>query len=150
MIVMSTEPRSLRSSLEWLKSRFGTPQRSGPERRTNERRRMRFEAELRVGQEDFPVVGVDIHEDGAKVLAPRHWEAGSIVFITLKDVQLGGFAEIRHCSRRKDGRYAIGLAFRGPLVPQGSQWQIQRVQQVEDPWTYRDDKKPEDKSREVA
>ena len=76
---------------------------------------------------------------------------GSVVFLTLKEVQLGGFAEVRHCSLRRDGRYAIGLAFRGPLVPQGSTWQIQRVHQPECSWTKATTSPPvEDESREIA
>jgi hypothetical protein len=141
----------LRSPLEWLKARFGANKPAPrPERRTTPRQRLRFAAELGGIEGAVAATGVDIHEDGARVLSKSAWEVGTVLFLRLKDVQLGGFAEVRHCARRKDGRYSIGLAFRSPLVPQGSTWQIQRVHQVENAWTYLDDKPPEDKSREVA
>ncbi len=73
------------------------------------------------------------------MLSPEDWEVGTIVFLKLPDVQLGGFAEVRHCTRRKDGRYAVGLKFNGPLIPQGSEWQIQRVCQPTQGWTRSDD-----------
>ncbi len=113
---------------------------------------MRFEAEIQRVDGIFPVIGVDINEDGAKVLSKRGWEPGTILFLKLNDVQLGGFAEVRHCTLRKDRRYAIGLAFRGRLVLQGQTWQIQRVCQTDEgAWTKRDDGgDASPKPREVA
>jgi hypothetical protein len=148
---MNAEPRVLREPLQWLKSRFGGRRRQEPERRTHVRQRLRFEAEIRKSNGTFPAVGVDIHEDGARVLTSESYDPGTVVFLTLKNVQLGGFAEVRHCALRGDGRFSTGLAFRGPLLPQGATWQVQRVHQTEDPWTMRDDKLPvEGKPREVA
>jgi len=90
-----------------------------------------------------PVVGMDIHEDGARILAKRKWETGTVLFMKIPSVQLGGFAEVRHCTLRKDGRYSIGLAFRGPFVPQGSEWQVQRYfQPSSNAWTTQDDAPP--------
>lgn len=144
---MKAQPQ-YRTTLEWLKARLGGRKSpSQPERRSNQRQRIRFDAEFRKLDISFPVVGVDIHEDGAKVLAKQAWETGTVVFLSLKEVQLAGFAEVRHCSLRKDGRYAIGLLFQGPLVPQGAEWQIQRVHQKDSAWTQTDDKAPADKPR---
>jgi len=99
---------------------------------------MRFEAEIQRVDGNTPVVGVDIHEDGARILSKKGWKTGTVLFLRLNEVQLGGFAEVRHCSLRDDGRYTIGLAFRGPLIPQAGQWQIQRVC-AEQTWTVKDD-----------
>ena len=156
-----TATRSFRTSLEWLKSQLGREQGPPPggERRANPRKRMRFDAEIQKLNGVFPVVGVDIHEDGARILAKQSWVTGTVLFLKLPDVQLGGFAEVRHCTQRKDGRFTIGLAFRGPLIPQGAQWQVQRVcQPATDAWTSRDDApgateespSPGRKPREVA
>lgn len=145
-IEMKAQAPVSRTPLEWLKARLsGRNTAPQPERRTHERQRMRFDAELRRVDDTVPAVGVDIHEDGAKVLCREGWEAGTVLFLTLKEVQLGGFAEVRHCTRRKDGRFAMGLAFRSPLVPQGATWQIQRVHQSSEGWTQFDDKPPLDK-----
>jgi hypothetical protein len=112
---------------------------------------MRFEAELQRVDSVVPVVGVDINEDGAKVLSKQAWQQGTILFLNLKGVQLGGFAEVRHCTLREDRRYAVGLAFRGALVPQGQTWQIQRVCETDEgPWTKRDDGMVSEEPREVA
>jgi hypothetical protein len=112
---------------------------------------MRFEAELQRIDSVVPVIGVDINEDGAKVLSKQAWQQGTILFLNLKGVQLGGFAEVRHCTLRKDRRYAIGLAFRGTLVPQGQTWQIQRVCETDGgQWTKRDDSMVPQEPREVA
>jgi hypothetical protein len=133
---------TLRAPLEWLKAQFGAEPKLPPggERRSAQRKRMRFEAEIQKVGESVPVIGVDIHEDGARVLAKQSWDTGTVLFLKLKNVQLGGFAEVRHCTRRQDGRYTIGLAFRGPFIPQGEQWQIQRVcQPATEAWTRSDD-----------
>jgi hypothetical protein len=113
---------------------------------------MRFDAEIQRSIKITPVVGVDIHEDGARVLSKEAWEIGTVLFLKLPIVQLGGFAEVRHCTLRKDGRYTVGLAFRGPLIPQGATWQIQRVcQPAAAAWTAEDDKPTvSDQPREVA
>ncbi len=120
---------------------------------------MWFEAEIQRIDEMVPVVGVDVHEDGARILSKKAWDTGTVLFLKLKSVQLGGFAEVRHCTLRKDGRYTIGLAFRGPLIPQGEQWQIQRVcQPANAGWTRYDDRPaitedpppPSHRPREVA
>jgi len=157
---MSRRTKALRTPLQWLKSQLGVGQGPPPEgeRRTNPRRRMRFEAQVQQAMATTPVVGVDIHEDGARILSRVAWETGTLLFLRLNEVQLGGFAEVRHCTRRKDGRYAVGLAFRGRLIPQGDQWQIQRVCQPSTAWTMRDDvppvsdekPQPARKPREVA
>lgn len=144
---------SLRTSLAWLKAQFGVEHPTVPERRRGKhRKRMRFEAELQRVGEVVPAVGVDIHEDGARVLCTKGWEPGTVLFLRLTEVQLGGFAEVRHCTLRKDKRYAIGMAFRGPLIPQGATWQVQRVVQPSgDGWTKNDDRPiVPDEPREVA
>ena len=128
--------------MDWLKARLTAPKPSQAERRSAPRQRMEFDAEIRNADETTPATGIDIHEDGAKILCREAYHTGAVIFLTLKDVQLGGFAEVRHCTRRKDGKYAIGLAFRGPLVPQGAVWQIQRVHPAQKPWTQVDDKPP--------
>ena len=133
---------SFRSSLAWLKAQFGVQQpRAEGERRTNPRKRMRFDAEIQKLDSTTPAAGVDIHEDGARILSPEGWEVGTVIFLKLPGVQLGGFAQVRHCELRPDGRYSIGLSFQGPLIPQGSQWQIQRIFQPAptDAWTKHDD-----------
>ncbi len=111
---------------------------------------MSFDAEIQLLEGNFPVVGVDIHQHGAQVLSKRGWEPGTLLFLKLNDVQLGGPAEVRHSKLRKDGRYAIGLAFRGPMVPQGESWQIQRVGHSTGEWTYRDDKQEVETPSPVA
>ncbi len=102
---------------------------------------MRFDAEIVKLDSTTPAAGVDIHEDGARILSAQGWEVGTIIFLKLPGVQLGGFAQVRHCALRPDGRYTIGLQFQGHLIPQGSEWQIQRICQPEptDAWTKRDD-----------
>ena len=132
----------MRARLEWLKAQFGITAAPPPggEKRRLPRKRLRYEAEIRRIDGSTPVVGVDIHEDGARILSKVQWDTGTVVFLKLPSVQLGGFAEVRHCTRRKDGRYSIGLAFRGPLIPQGSQWQVERhCQSSSDAWTATDD-----------
>jgi hypothetical protein len=144
---------SFPAPLAWFKARFGGRQMaaSQAERRSTQRQRMRFEAEIQRLDGSIPVVGVNLQEDGALVLSKQAWAKGTVLFLKLKDVQLGGFAEVRHCTLRKEGKYAIGLAFRGPLVPQGETWQIQRVCQPENVWTANDDGPfPCDKPREAA
>jgi len=151
---------TFRARLDWLKAQFGVEQKRSKEaeRRSAPRKRMRFEAEVEKVGETVPVVGVDFHEDGARILAQKGWDIGTVLFLKLKDVQLGGFAEVRHCTRRQDGRYTIGLAFRSPFIPQGEQWQIQRVcQPAAAAWTKSDDRPaveegplPPNRPREVA
>jgi len=139
---MSSTNGTFRKPLAWLKAQFGIAQGPPPggERRAVPRKRMRFEAQIELLDGSTPAVGVDIHEDGARILSSRGWEAGSVIFLRLTEVQLGGFAEIRHCVERPDGRFSIGLAFRGPLLPQGTEWQIRRIVQVDDAWTEKDDR----------
>src|SRR5580698_823074 len=101
---MIASSSSIRSPLAWLKSQFGEPSRPAEsERRSSPRRKMRFEAEIQRFDGTTSVIGVDIHEDGARVLSKRNWANGTLLFLKLTEVQLGGFVEVRHSTLRNDG-----------------------------------------------
>ena len=69
---------SFRAPLAWLKSQFGGRQgHTQDERGSIPRKRMRFEAEIQRVDGITPAIGVDINEDGAKVLSKQGWETGT-------------------------------------------------------------------------
>ena len=74
--------------------------------------------------------GVDIGRQGVGITADQPLGKGLLVFVQLTEVDLGAFAYVRHCSRRPDGQYSVGLEFRDPLQrphPQGKDWTYQRL-----------------------
>ena len=144
---MSAPNSTFPTSLTWWKSWFSGLARSSPqpERRVAGRLRMRFEAEVE-GPDDavlIPVKGIDINEYGAMVVSRQPWAPGSRVLLQLKSVRLAGSAVVRHCTLLKEGRYAIGLEFYGPLKRHHAEtWHIQQFGHATGAWTERDDVVP--------
>ena len=127
--------------LNWVKSllrRQGTPDLFA-ERRAARREKISFKVEIDGPDGVVPANGVDIHGQGAMVISKQAWANGTILFVQLKDFRLGGYADVRHCTLRKGGNYAIGLRFRGPLAAQVGDWRVQRVCSSADAWTRTDD-----------
>ena len=62
------------------------------------------------------VRGVNMHAEGALVMASKPLAPESPVFVHLKSFGLMGFGQVRHCTKRGPWRYAIGVGFPAPLI----------------------------------
>jgi len=76
--------------------------------------------------------GLNVTREGAALDSPDPAEVGSLVYVQLPHLGLEGFAHVRRCDPRSDGRFTLGLRFRGALlsVPKpefGGGWLYQRV-----------------------
>ena len=78
------------------------------------------------------VRGVDMHAQGALLVANRPLPPRSVVFVRLNSYRLMGFAQVRHCTGLGLWSYAIGVTFRAPLMREevGS-WQVHQVHQAD-------------------
>lgn len=102
-----------------------------PDRRVNHRLKVRFEARISSDSGSVRVKGVNMHAEGALVMARRPLKPQSAVFVRLTSFRLMGFAQVRHCTKRGPWRYAIGLAFPTPLMQElAGPWQFHQVQQT--------------------
>src|SRR4051812_7567972 len=61
------------------------------------------------------VTGVDANRDGAGVQSEQPLAEGTLVFLRIADLDLMGFAHVRHYSPREGG-YLLGLKFREKLA----------------------------------
>ena len=99
------------------------------ERRRRKRMKMSFDAELSVHGRSLAVDGVDLHEYGARVVCHTGIAPGTQVLINLLTKRVVGFAHVRHCTRRGNGTFGIGLQFPAELMPkQPGPWTFTRVE----------------------
>lgn len=76
--------------------------------------------------------GVNLHQEGALVIASRPLPPQSAVFVHLKSLGLMGFARVRHCTKRGPWLYAIGMEFPAPLMREAAgSWQFHQVRQYQ-------------------
>ena len=105
-----------------------------PDRRVHHRLKVRFEARISNESGSMRVRGVNMHGDGALVLASQPLAPQSMVFVHLKSLGLRGCARVRHCTARGLGGYAIGMEFPTPMMrEQAGSWQVRQVFQVRQP-----------------
>ena len=91
---------------------------------------MYFEAKVARESGWMRARGVNMHAEGAMVVASRPLKPQSVVFVRLKSLGLMGYAQVRHCTERWLGGYAIGMVFRAPLMQEEvGRWQFQQVHQ---------------------
>jgi hypothetical protein len=103
-----------------------------PDRRVNHRLRVHFEAKISSDSGWMRVRGVNLHTEGALLIASQPFSPQSVVFVRLKSFELMGFAEVRHCTKRGAWSYAIGVNFPTPLMrEQAGPWQFHQVQQTD-------------------
>jgi hypothetical protein len=71
---------------------------------------------------------MNMHAEGALVMARRPLAPQSVVFMRVEDFGLMGCAHVRHCTGRGLGRYAIGVEFPVPMMrEQAGSWQVRQV-----------------------
>ncbi len=85
------------------------------ERRCRGRLRAHFTVGIQSPYGYIEARGLNASRHGAGVDSPEAIDTDSLVFIELPQCGLAGFAYVRHCQPRPDGRFSIGLRFRGPL-----------------------------------
>ena len=105
-----------------------------PDRRVHHRVKVRFQARISNESGSMRVRGVNLHADGALLIASQPLAPQSVVFVHLKSLGLMGCARVRHCTGRGLGRYAIGVEFPTPMMrEQAGSWQVRQVFQVRQP-----------------
>ena len=103
-----------------------------PDRRLSQRLELHFEAKILSQSGWMRARGVNLHAEGAMVVASRPLKPRSVVFVRLKGLGLIGFAHVRHSTERWLWGYAIGLAFGAPLMREEvGRWQFQQVHQTD-------------------
>jgi hypothetical protein len=85
------------------------------ERRQRDRLRTHFTVAIQAPNGYFEAHGINANRHGVGLDSPEPIEPGSLVFLQLPQCGLAGFAYVRHCLARPDGRFTIGLRFRGSL-----------------------------------
>jgi hypothetical protein len=76
------------------------------------------------------VRGVNLHKEGAMVMAARPLKVDSIVFFHDQTHRAMGFARVRHCTPKSPTEYRIGLEFENKLMKaEPGTWHIQRIAQ---------------------
>jgi hypothetical protein len=102
-----------------------------PDRRVNRRVKVRFQARICNESGSMRARGVNLHADGALLIASQPLAPQSVVFVHLKSFGLMGCARVRHCTGRGLWRYAIGVEFPTPMMrEQAGSWQVRQVFQV--------------------
>lgn len=88
----------------------------------------RFKGWLKVNGEKNDVRGIDLNTAGALITSSVPLTPGSRVFLYIESERLMGWAQVRHCTRRRMFGYHVGLEFRGCLLPamQGN-WEFSSV-----------------------
>ena len=105
-----------------------------PDRRVHRRVKVRFQARISNESGSMRVRGVNLHADGALLIASQPLAPQSVVFVHLKSLGLMGCARVRHCTGRGLGGYAIGVEFPTPMMrEQAGSWQVRQVFQVRQP-----------------
>ena len=100
---------------------------AGQDRRSFPRPPLGFRATLSLPMGDgtssaIPVRGHDLTGFGARVVSKHPIPAGSVVVLDLPSYRLRGVCHVRHCKPHR-GRFAIGMAFRTPLMrPSEGNW----------------------------
>jgi hypothetical protein len=90
--------------------------------------KVRFQARISNESGWMRVRGVNVHAEGALVVASQPLAPMSVVFVHLKSFGLMGFARVRHCTERGLWRYAIGVEFPAPMMrEQPGSWQFHQV-----------------------
>jgi len=100
------------------------------ERRDRRRLKAEFRAVLTADATQMEVVGLDASRYGIGVLSEQALAMGALVFVRLKELGLAGFAYVRRCDAQTDGRFRLGLEFRGELGRErGDQaaWNVQQL-----------------------
>ena len=101
------------------------------DRRINRRLKVKFEARISSESGRMQVDGVNIHPEGALVMARQPLAPQTVVFVQLKSFGLMGFAQVRHCTGQGESGYAIGVEFPSPLMKEEvASWQFQQVHQT--------------------
>ena len=101
-----------------------------PDRRLSLRMKVRFEAKVSTKSGWMRVRGVNMHQEGALVMASQPLALQSRVFVHLTSLGLMGFARVRHCTDQGPWRYAIGLEFPAPLMREAPGcWHFHQVRQ---------------------
>jgi hypothetical protein len=90
------------------------------ERRDRRRLKADFRAVLTGDCGFIEVRGIDASRYGIGVLAPEPVLPGALVFVRLKELGLAGFAHVRRSVPLPDGRFMLGLQFRGELARERS------------------------------
>lgn len=102
-----------------------------PDRRVGHRLKVHFDARISGESGWMRVRGVNLHPEGALVIAGEPSTPQSVVFVRLKSFGLIGFAQVRHCTRLGPWSYAIGVQFPAPLMQeQAGPWQFHQVSQT--------------------
>jgi len=102
-----------------------------PDRRVNHRMKVRFDARISNESGSMRARGVNLHADGALLMASQPLAPQSVVFVHLKSFGLMGCARVRHCTGRGLWGYAIGVEFPTPMMrEQAGSWQVRQVFQV--------------------
>jgi hypothetical protein len=101
-----------------------------PDRRLNHRLKFHFEVKISTESGWRRVQGVNMHAEGAMVIARQPLAPQSVVFVRLTSFGLTGFAQVRHCTRQGPWGYAIGMSFPSPLMrEEAGAWQFHQVHQ---------------------
>jgi hypothetical protein len=99
-----------------------------PDRRFHHRLNMYFEAKISRKSGWMRVRGVNMHAEGAMLMASRPLTPHSVVFVRVNTFKLVGFAQVRHCTEWGLWSYAIGVAFRAPLMREEfGTWQFHQI-----------------------
>ena len=103
-----------------------------PDRRLNRRLKVHYRARIRGESGWMRVRGVNMHAEGALVIASKPLAPQSAVFVHFKSFGLMGFGQVRHCTGRGPWSYAIGVEFPSPLMTEKVvSWQFHPVHQAE-------------------
>jgi hypothetical protein len=76
----------------------------------------RFKGWLLINGKRRAIRGVDLNNSGALITSGVPLAPGDSVFLYLASARLMGWAEVRHCARRRIFGYNVGVEFRGPLM----------------------------------
>jgi hypothetical protein len=93
--------------------------------------KVRFDARISNESGSMRARGVNLHADGALLIASQPLALQSMVFVHLKSLGLMGCARVRHCTACGLWSYAIGVEFPTPMMrEQVGSWQVRQVFQV--------------------
>jgi PilZ domain len=117
-------------SAEWLSRISDWLGRAWLDQRDRKRLRANFNVSLEAAAGLLHTYGVDASRRGIGVLSRQPVTHGSLVFVSLSDLDLSGFAYVRHCTACADGTFRLGLNFRESLHrkrPEPGKWTYRRA-----------------------
>ena len=113
---------------------FMRPRRTGAphaDSRYHNRFRAKFKGWLKCDGKTLGIRGVDLNKSGALVTLGKPVAPGTGVFLFIDSEKLMGWAEVRHCTRRRIFGYHVGLEFRGSLMrAMEGNWQFTSITQT--------------------